>query len=81
MGPGVESYRTFVHIIGALCNDGNEIRIYVLIQNWSVVQDAPLRMHVFVRIFRCDLRDFLRIVESTQIVLPYFDGIQLLKPK
>lgn len=36
-------------------------------------------MNVFDWIFRCDLRDFLRIIESTQVILPYFDGIQLLK--
>lgn len=78
MGTRVENYRTFVDVIGALCNDGNEIRIYVFIQNRSVVQDAPLRMHVLVGIFRCDLCDFLRIVESAQIILPYFDGIQFL---
>lgn len=68
--------RTFVHVVFALGHDGNEVRIYVFVQNRSIIQDASLWMNVLDWIFRCNFSDFLRIVESAQIISPDFNGVQ-----
>lgn len=51
--------RTFVDIVIALSDDGNEIWIHVFVQNRSIVENTALRMHMLDGIFRCDGNDFL----------------------
>lgn len=70
---------TFVDTVDALGHDCNQIRIDVFVQNWTIVEHTPLRVHMFHRVFRGYFNYFLWIVESTQIYAPRFNCVQLLQ--
>lgn len=67
---------TFINAIVALRHHSHQIRIDVLVQHRSIAHYAALRVHVLIRILRCNFDNFLRIIHSAQIDAPCFDSLQ-----